>query len=371
MDVDETSGTPAGEVRADPKDIDGPWLTDALEAAGVARGAQVLEVVSGGSIGTGQAASSARLHLTWSDPEGRPATLVGKFPSGDEMARGSLRASGGYHKEWVFYDQLAATVGVQVPTCHVARIVPETQDFVLLMEDLAGARAGDQIKGLTADEVALAVGQAVELHAPHTGNGSLVATLAAGEPTTMAEAGEFARAIYEVAMVGFLDRNGGRLTDDVVDLVQRLAPTVARWFAGTDSPSTLIHMDYRADNFLFGSTPNDPEITIVDFQTLAYGNGAIDLAYAIGGSFPDPADRTAVERDLVDEYRSRMAAAGVDLSADVLWHDYRFGTVWSVLMAVMASMGAERSDRGDDMFVAMAERCGRQAIDLDALALLE
>jgi hypothetical protein len=376
MNADETSSSTVaqggGEVRGDPHDIDAPWLTAALEDAGVARGADVLDVTFDRYIGTGQAARSARMQLTWSDQEGRPASLVGKFPSQDEGTRAVLFSSGSYRREWVFYSRLVETVGVRAPKCHVARFDAEAQDFVLLMEDIAGARPGDQLRGLTVDEVALAVEQAVELHSPRFGDESLEADLHEGQAvSSFSEGGEFAEAIYQAALPGFFERMGDRLDDDVVDLVSRLAPTVARWFAGTDTPSTLVHMDYRADNLLFGVSAADPPIVVVDFQTLAFGCGATDLAYVIGGSFPDPALRAAVERDLVEDYRSRMAAAGVELSADALWRDYRFGSVWSVLMAVMASMGAEKTERGDEMFVAMTQRCGRQAIELNALALLE
>ena len=80
--------------------------------------------------------------------------------------------------------------------------------------------------------------------------------------------------------------------------------------------------------------------------------------------------RAASERDLVESYRSHMASAGVDQTADALWRDYRHGSLWGVLMSVMAAMGAERTERGDEMFVAMVTRHARQALDPDALEIL-
>ncbi len=67
---------------------------------------------------------------------------------------------------------------------------------------------------------------------------------------------------------------------------------------------------------------------------------------------------------------TRLAAAGVAVAADELWRDYRHGSLWGLLMSVIASMGVERTDRGERMFLAMTQRHARQAIDLDALALL-
>ena len=45
------------------------------------------EVAFEGFVGTGQMSRNARLRLTWdADPDGRPTSFVGKFPSDDEAA---------------------------------------------------------------------------------------------------------------------------------------------------------------------------------------------------------------------------------------------------------------------------------------------
>ena len=360
------------EVRGDPKAIDGPWLTAALEQAGVARGGTVVDVEHVGDIGTGQTGRNARLRLTWDVPDGRPATVVGKFPSADDHARAQAFANGVYRKEWLFYDSVTPTVGVRAPTCFVARFDPVALDFVLLLEDLADSRQGDQLDGLTVDQVASAIEQAVALHAPRFGDPALETLftdgLAAPNPE---EAAAQAQDVYAATLPGFLDRLGHRLDPDIADLATGFAPFVGRWTYGTGTPRTIVHYDFRADNFLFGQGPEAPPIVVVDWQTVNPGLGASDVAYAISGSFPDPADRAAVERDLVEEYRSRMAAAGIEQSAEDCWRDYRFGSLWGMIITVIATVLAEHTERGNDMLTAMAQRHGRQALDLDALALLE
>ena len=329
------------EVRSDPRAIDGPWLTAVLERAGVARGATVREVEFGGFIGTGQAGRNARLHLSWDDPQGRPGSLVGKFPSDHPGTRAGLFASGTYLKEWVFYDRIAHTIDLRSPRCYAALYDDATPDFVLLMEDIAGSCQGDQIEGLGVDQVALAVAEAVNLHAPRWGDASLQADVQHGQAVqSSGESAQFAQAFYEAALPDFLDRLAARLDPDVVALAEFVAPMIARWFEGTASPRTLVHNDFRGDNFLFGQTPEDPPIVVVDFQSLSLGVGAIDIAYVIAGSFPDPTRRAEVERDLLDDYRARMARAGVDQSSDDLWRDYRYGSLWGLLMSVLASMAA-------------------------------
>jgi hypothetical protein len=102
-----------GDARGDPRTLDGPWMTEALERAGVARGATVTDVHFDGLVGTGQMSRNARFTLTWDDPDNRPATVIGKFPTDDPSTRASSFKSGVYFSECSFYDELAATVDIR------------------------------------------------------------------------------------------------------------------------------------------------------------------------------------------------------------------------------------------------------------------
>ena len=55
---------------------------------------------------------------------------------------------------------------------------------------------------------------------------------------------------------------------------------------------------------------------------------------------------------------------------DDCWLDYRRGTWAGLSMAVLASMSVKRTDRGDAMFLTMADRHARHALDLDAADVL-
>ncbi|MFP5322217.1 MAG: phosphotransferase family protein [Acidimicrobiia bacterium] len=359
------------DIRSEPSQVDAPWLTDALEEAGVAGGAKVLDVDYVGDIGTGQTGRNARFRLTWDEPQGRPASLVGKFPSADEHARTTAFAGGTYLKEWLFYRQVRPTVGIRTPECHVARYDGDAQAFVLLMEDLAGCRQGDQLEGLDADRIALALEQAVALHAPRWGDPSLETAFTDGQPAPAPEqVAMMAQAMYGATLPGFLDRLGDRLDPDVAQLAADFAPKVGAWVTGSDTPPTVIHLDFRADNLLFGESDGAPPLVVCDWQTVSAGPAMSDVAYVISGSFPDPTARAAAEADLVEDYRRRLGAAGVDYDADRAWRDYRLGSLWGMVITVIATVQAAETERGNDMLTAMAQRHGRQALDLDALALL-
>jgi hypothetical protein len=355
------------DVRGEPAQIDGPWMTAALEAAGVARGATVTEVTLEGLIGTGQTGRNARLLLTWDDPTDRPSSVVGKFPSADPTARFAAFENGTYLTEWSFYDQLAHTLQIRTPTCYAARFDADARDFVLIMEDLSGSRQGDQFRGLSVDEASLAIEQAVGLHAPRWGDPTIAAF--GDHRPKGAEAAAALGMVYAMMVEPFLDRLGAGLDDDVVALTRALIPFAGAWASGTDTPRTVVHLDYRPDNFMFGATPEAPKLAVVDWQTCTDGNAMWDLAYMIGGGF-EPAQRAQVERHLLDDYRSRMATAGVDYADDTMWRDYRHASLWGVVMTVIATILAAETERGNEMLTVMGQRHGRHAIDLQALELL-
>jgi len=354
-----------------PEGIDERWVTDALSDCGLAGGANVTAVELGGWIGTGQAARTARLGLTCDRAAGLPSTVVVKLPSADPMTRSVLFATGSYLKEWVFYDQLAANVWARVPACYRAEWHPDAQEFALLMEDLAGSQQGDQLVGLAPDELALALEQAAALHGPRWGDPTLESAFPVdGNPIpTMAGLAPLLQAYYQGSVPQFLERLGDRLDAEVVRTIEDFGPHVADWLTA-DLPHSLVHHDLRADNLLFAASPEADPVALVDWQTVGAAPAADDVAYLISTSCPSRAERAAVERDLLEEYRSRLAAWGVDPGPDELWHQYRHGSLYGLLITVIATLQAERTERGDAALSAMAQRTAWQAIDLEALSLV-
>ena len=77
------------------------------------------------------------------------------------------------------------------------------------------------------------------------------------------------------------------------------------------------------------------------------------------------------EHELLRTYYEDLLAAGVKgFSWDECKRDYTRGTFAGLIMAVGASMLVERTERGDAMFMVMAERHAQHALDVDALATL-
>jgi hypothetical protein len=136
----------------------------------------------------------------------------------------------------------------------------------------------------------------------------------------------------------------------------------------TPAALTPIHYDYRLDNMLFGGPR---PVVVVDWQTVQLGLGAQDVAYFLGNAF-EPEVRRTCERTLVERYhRVLVGEYGVDdYPLDQCWSDYVRSSYASLIMAIFASMMVGPTDRGDAMFMAMANRSAQMAADLDASTLI-
>ena len=347
-------------VPTTPDAITAEWLTDAL-------GASVTSVRKE-MVGTGQMGDSVRLTLDYDGATSGPASIVAKLPALDPTSRATAAAVRSYEIEVSFYRELAPELPVRAPQCHLALHDPVSDDFVLLLEDLAPARQGDQLAGCSIDQAAIAVEELPKLHAPRWGDPALerLPWLNRSSPDSAMMMTMLVTGLYD----GFRTRYTDRLDPDVFELCERFIPRLASYVGDRPGPWTVAHGDYRLDNLLFGTEEGGPPVAVVDWQTVALGPGIADLSYFVGAGLL-PADRRAHEDALVRSYDAGMRAMGVDLDWDDCWQQYRRHTFSGLVMAVAASMLVEQTERGDDMFMAMANRHGRHALDLDAEALID
>ncbi len=364
---DGAVGAPAPGVWR-PEQVTAGWLTDVLRGAGALGDRRVIgfecEVV-----GTGQMADSVRFRLRYDGeaPEA-PASVVGKFTAADETSRSTGIAMRTSEVEVRFYQQVASTVGVRTPRCYHGDVTPLTAEFVLILEDLAPARPGDQLAGCDVSEAALALTELAALHAPRWGDPALERLEWLNRRTD--ESNEAGAVIFPMLFDGFAARYGAVLEDHVVDVGRRLMPHIGAYLRHQPRPWTVQHADYRLDNLLFGSAAGGAPLAVVDWQTVTFGPAAADVSYFLGAGPPEDERRMHEER-LVGEYHAALVAAGVTgYSLDACFTDYRRYAYAGYLMAVGASMMVERTERGDEMFLTMARRHAAQIIDLGSHELL-
>ncbi len=318
-------------------------------------------------IGTGQMADTTRFTLAYEgDGPVGPASVVGKFASADDQSRGTGLALRAYEIEVRFYREVAARVAARVPAVYVAEVEPETGWFTLLLEDIAGATQGDQIEACGPDVAAAVLDEMAGLHAPCWEAPDLAALDWLNRNT--AESDGFLVALVSSLLPGFLERYADRLAPEHRELCQFFADHLPAYVQLRSGPRTASHGDFRLDNLLF--QPGNPRPVVVDWQTLVWAGASMDVAYFIGGCLSTE-DRRAHEEDLLAQYHDALCTRGVrDYSLDQLRADERRDTFAGVLMAIVASMVVQRTERGDLMFLTSTTRHAQHALDLDAPALL-
>jgi Phosphotransferase enzyme family len=318
-------------------------------------------------IGDGLVGMNLRVRLSDADP-GVPPSVVIKLPSPDPTSRATGVGLRNYEREVRFYLDLASTVDIRVPVCHHGEWDPASGDFVLVLEDMAGSEQGDQLTGCTVERAALTVDELVRLHGPRWDDPTLhdVDWLSrrAGP-----DDGAQLQMLWSMVVGGFLETYGPHLDAESVDLVHAFGQVVGPWITGVDGPLAVTHGDFRLDNLLYGVAGDAPAVTAVDWQTPGHGAPVGDLAYFLGAGL-QVGDRRVHERALLDRYAAALTGYGVDLDAEWLWVQYRRMAFGGVIMAVVASQIVGSNDRSQAMFLAMAERHLRHALDVDALTLV-
>ena len=347
-----------------PGAIDARWLTEVLQGAGVDA---VVSAFEARSVGTGQIGESVRFKLTYERAaQGAPASLVGKFPSSNEMSRATGAGLGNYLREVRFYQQLAPKALVATPTCWFTDVHEASGEFVLMMEDLAPAEQGDQLKGVTLEQARLVMVQAGRLHASHWGDEGLdeipwVSNTKAAPPTSVTP--EAVAGLWQ----GFRARYADRLLPHWIEVGETIS---TKWEAlGNlyDGPRCLTHNDFRPDNMMFGTAAGGHPITVLDWQSFAYGAGPTDVAYFLAGALPGDV-RRAHETELLGLYHQTLTDLGVAgyALADLKRH-YGQGAYLLFVTAFFASMIVEQTVRGDDMFMQMLGSASDHMIEHGAL----
>ncbi|MSR14572.1 MAG: DUF1679 domain-containing protein [Gammaproteobacteria bacterium] len=347
-----------------PEAVTADWLMGALGHGGVDAKVASFEIET---VGTGQLGETRRFHLQYAGtaPPDAPKTVVGKFPSANPVACQSGKSMGFYRAEVMFYRELAARAKLRVPLAYVAELDSDN-NFVLLFEDLAPARAGDQISGCTVDQARSALSEVAMLHAAFWNDIELM-----NQPWVYVPEGAqgfYTTDLIEESWAYFQRTYVGWLTPEVTEVCDRFVRNHAYWNRPRNFPKCFAHCDFRPDNMLYSDTGG--RVATVDWQTSNFLGSGMDLAYFLGGAF-DRDTRRAHERPLIEGYHRELTAYGVkDYSFDHLMNDYRHYSFAVLAVAIAATVIVKRTERGDRLFMHMINGGAHQALDNHALDLL-
>lgn len=344
-------------VVSHPDQITPTWLSNVLNDSGFAG---EVESFTWQSIGAGQVGDNARLCIKGIGK--LPQTVVAKFPSADPVSKQAGVQLQNYAREVFFYREIAAKVDIQTPRMFTTEFDPESHDFIVLMEDLAPGIQIDQMDGCGAIQAELAITELAKLHGPLWGKQALnqYPLLRTNEDEASTPP------LYSTFQAGFLDRYRSQLTDAEQAVVAQIGGVQAGYTSYV-GPQTLIHIDYRLDNMIFGGPY---PVVVIDWQSINLGCALNDVAYFMGTSM-QPDVRRQHEDRLVHAYLRVLHSYDVNLTWEECWTQYRHYAPAGLNMAVIASMIVGETERGNDMFMAMAKRSIAMCLDLDAVSLLE
>ena len=250
------------------------------------------------------------------------AGVVSEFSSGNPEMRQRPNTRISYEREVRFYQNMAKGSLLPIPTCYYADVDAESGWHVILLEDLSPASPVPQGTACSPDQARTAVRHIAQFHA-HWWENPILDNLdwmtdASGTPDD-----ELAR-LHERWWPVFIRAVGDQLPNDVTEIGELLGKErgrIARHLFA-DRPRTLLHGDYAQGNLMFGDAA-ERSFFVIDWQFVTRGRGIWDVANFLLRSL-EPADRQAIEMDLLQNYVAILDDRGVrDYSLGAAMYDYR------------------------------------------------
>src|SRR5262245_26855169 len=355
------------------EEISAPWMTEVLRGAGILRRATV-DAVNVRAIGQGLGFLSGRARVTLTydqSEEGAPATVVVKLPATVKEAVDVAESTHAYEREIRFYREVAPHTPIRVPQMFATIMEPADGAFILVMEDLKGLTAGDQVIGMSRAEVLAAVQTIAPLHAQWWDGERLQGLPWVPSVEQQLKMLSLTPEAIRKAWPHFLETfgeslpPGGRALGERI--IRHLDSILAAFVKGT---RTLVHFDYRADNLFIDDVTREAPIVVVDWQLTMWGLGAYDVARLAGGSL-SPAQRGGHHEEIVQCWHQGLMEGGVTgYSREDAWHDYRLSAIMAMLNPVLVYyMFKTGGRRGTALGAAMSERffcdlveCGAEAV---------
>ena len=312
------------------------------------------------SVGKGQVANCYRLSV---DHDAGTTSVIAKVPSNDAVSRSTAALQHLYQREVSFYQYLATSIATRTPRCYFAER-DESDNFLLLLEDLSPSALVDQFVGISIGTARAGLASLAGLHGPTHARPEL------HDATWLRGVSEELRPLYAAVLPTlfdqFIERYDARIDDDVRTIVLALKDRLSLFSDYATPFPCVTHGDFRTDNLLIDAGDGSVALAVVDWQTVGVGSPLLDVAYFLTTSLT-PEDCARDEFALLDYYLAKLSDYGVDIPVHVARQEFSRYTLQPIVMLVAASVIVEQTKRGDEMFLAMIERAVVAATRWDAI----
>ncbi|MEE8337697.1 MAG: phosphotransferase [Dehalococcoidia bacterium] len=389
------------EIPAHAGELTVEWLTESLRSGGTIGPGTSVTSFESTPLGEGEGfiGDLARVTLSYDGAEnGAPTSLIAKFPTSLDANRQIGEMFGLYEHEIRFYNELADEVPVRKPAHYFSAMDPApkaagviqailnllptavvlkllgplgraggSRRFIVLIEDLAPARVGDQVAGLTVEEAELALRHLAKMHA-HFWNDPRLEEFDWIVPFN--NDSRIQQGLYKQSRTAFVEEFSAILTDRAIEIGEWLVDNGVELLDRlTSRPYTLLHGDFRPDNLFFGDGKTDFPLAMIDWQSPTRGAGPYDVAYFIGWSI-NAEDHGAID-GLIESYHSTLVANGVtDYSLERCKRDYVLGQVMVLHRGIFLVGQLDLShERGQELVQATLKRSlgNLPMVDLDSI----
>ena len=317
-----------------PDEITPQWLTQILRVSGVITKSSVASIrVDQLAKGKAWLSSIGRVEVRYdSDTENAPSAFVIKMLSQSDGHRDAEYELGAYKREIAFYEHIAPGLPIRLPNLYYSN-----NRNLMLMEDLSSLTAGDQIQGMTYEQVLITLESLAKVQAAYWNSPAL-------EKIDWLPHTNSIELDYNQNWDSFVELCGDFIDPLALKVGERLRDNIP-WLVDEVSkrPCTLVHDDMKADNLLFGEAGSDMSVVILDWQFVIRSMGAIDVARLIGGSL-HPKERQGHQHDAMKHWYDKVLENGAeDYSWDDAQRDMKLGALYCLCFPVHFHKGIQRA----------------------------
>jgi hypothetical protein len=347
-------------------DVTAGWLSEALRADQLSSKPLTINAIRIEQIAQDSGFSSLLYRVNLAGDPSVPSTVIVKLPAQSE-ARWAMEMLGGYRRELSFYERVAGRAPINTPHVYAAGMVPDSADFVLVLEDLRDWDNADHLAGLSVHRAQLCIEQLAGLHGWSVTTADAMA-LDAFPSLDAPHVREILLPAFELGWRVYRDRSPVAIPATVARYAERFVALAPKALTALTVRPMLLHGDIRADNMFF----DGDSLKLVDFQMACRGAGAADVAYLISQGLPTEV-RRAHDEQLVREYIERLAENGVDdYSFDEAWRHYRIAVAYFLLLPVITLVSWDTMpERSRALCLKLTERAVAAIDDLDATEMFE